>query len=276
MRALTPRVTVSRLHAARAFTFIAIGFVAGCMSPPREANPAFPVTIEAARADLDRMYADPKPAARCVAIIGGIADPSISSEAIIERLAPTLKDSTVIEVDFFGTTTFAQARAHLLKTLRLGLKLDENAPIPEIDVVAFSMGGLVARDAASCVHGSERVPIRRLYTISTPHLGARVASAPFHFPQSEDMQITSDFLVELDEVLPDACFELCCYAVTDDVTVGEEFAAPIGWPLWWVPVQAGRYGHLSGFTDERILSDIARRLRGEPPLTLGPASPLPD
>ncbi len=254
----------------------ALTSLTGCMSPAREMNPSFPVTIESARMDLARMVSDPKPTARAVVIIGGIADPSISSGAMVKVIAPTLSASKVLEVDFFGTTTFAQARAHLLREIRRGLELGETAPIPEVDVVAFSMGGLVARDAASTVHGGERVPIRRLYTIATPHLGARVASAPFQFPQSEDMQITSDFLAQLDEALPDACYELRCYAVTDDVTVGEEFAAPNGWHLWWVPVQPGRYGHLSGFSDERILSDIARRLRGEAGVTLSQGTPIPD
>lgn len=271
------------MHASRSLRSLLIGCIApflpvaliGCFSPPRESNPSFPVSVDAAHRDFERMRADPKPAARSVIIIGGIADPSISSESILAVIAPTLKDTTVVEVDFFGTTTFAEAREHLFQSVRAGLHLGAEDAIPEVDVIAFSMGGLVARDAACTKHGGERIPIRQLYTISTPHLGARVASVPFQFPQSADMQITSDFLVELDEELPNCCYELHCYAVTDDVTVGEEFAAPAAWPLWWVPVQPGQYGHFSGFTDERILSDIARRLRGEPTVTCFPASPLP-
>ena len=210
-----------RRTALVAFVFL----LSGCFAPQRDPNPSFNVSLESSTLDLERMRADPKPAQRPVLIVSGIADPSISTDAIFSAIAPTLMEPSLIKVDFLGTTTFPQARAALLQATRDGLHLGAEDAIPEVDVVAFSMGGLVARDAAMHEHGTERLLIRHLYTISTPHAGARVAGIPFGFPQSEDMQITSDFIVQLDEALPDACYELRCYAVTDDVTVGEEFAA---------------------------------------------------
>jgi len=70
-------------------------------------------------------------------------------------------------------------------------------------------------------------------------------------------------------------YDLICYCRLDDVTVGEEFCAPEGTPLWWVPTPFGEWGHMQAFFDARIVVDIARRIRGETPFSTLPATPLP-
>jgi hypothetical protein len=85
---------------------------------------------------------------------------------------------------------------------------------------------------------------------------------------------TSDFLDRLRRAKRD--YELVCYTRLDDVTVGEEFAAPDGTDIWWVPTPSGEWSHMAAFEDPRILGDIARRLRGETPWTRLPAAPLPN
>lgn len=245
--------------------------LSGCLTTPHEPNPSFNVTREEAEADFRRMAAIPVRLDRPLIVISGIGDPAISGTAIVKRMEPVV-DGTVIAVDFFSEATFDGARQRLLRevAMQLGTDLDH---LPEVDVVAFSMGGLVARDAALADRAGRRLPIARLFTICTPHEGARLAAIPIGTPQSDDMTPTSDFILRLRSGPRD--YDLICYCRLDDVTVGEEFCAPEGTPLWWVPTPFGEWGHMQAFFDSRIVVDIARRLRGEPPFSTLPAAPLP-
>lgn len=243
----------------------------GCAMPRRDPNPSFPTTKEEAQADLKRMSAAPLPLERPLVVLAGIGDPNISSAALIRGIAPCVT-GTVVELGFFNEFTFEGCRQKLLRDLatELGTNPDH---LPEVDVVAFSMGGLIARDAAIPDKAGRRLRIRRLYTVSTPHEGARLAGIPLGLPQGEDMTPTSDFIEKLRRT--PRTYELVCYARLDDNTVGEEFAAPEGEPLWWVPTPSGEWSHMAAFNDPRIIADIARRLRGERPLARPPAAPLP-
>lgn len=259
-------------HASRvlALLFVASACI-GCALPLRQPNPSFPISKSEAEADLERMAANPVALERPLLVLAGIGDPAISSGAIVRGIAPGLR-GTIIGIHFFNETSFSGARAKLFREAANGLQVSPEQ-LPEVDVVAFSMGGLIAREAAIAdVHG-RRLPIRRLYTIATPHEGARLAGAPLGVPMGEDMAHTSDFMQRLRQTR--RLYELHCYTRLDDVTVGEEFAAPDGEPLWWVPTPSGEWSHMAAFSDERILADIARRLRGESPLVRPPASPLP-
>ena len=244
----------------------------GCAMPRWTPNPSFVVTKNEAAADLERMQANPVAAQRPVVFLAGIGDLSISSGAIESAIEPTL-DAKFAELHFFDEFTFDGARQKALREVaeQLGTTIEA---LPEVDVVAFSMGGLVARYAAIPDAAGHRLPIRRLYTISTPHEGARLAAIPFGVPQGDDMCPTSDFLDRLRRAKRE--YELVCYTRLDDVTVGEEFAAPEGTELWWVPTPSGEWSHMAAFEDPRILGDIARRLRGETPWTRQPAAPLPN
>ena len=247
-------------------------FAGGCSMPRRTPNPSFAITRDAARADLARMRAAPVELARPVVFVSGIGDPSVSSGALESAIRPTVT-GPFAELDFFDEFTFDGSRQKLLREVaaQLGTSVDE---LPEVDVVAFSMGGLVARDAAIPDAAGRRLPIRTLFTVSSPHEGARLAGVPFGVPQGADMCPTSDFIDRLRRA-PRA-YELVCYTRLDDVTVGEEFAAPEGEPLWWVPTPSGEWAHMAAFDDPRIQADIARRLRRETPHTVPPAAPLPN
>ena len=239
--------------------------------PRRTPNPSFPTTRDEAQADLRRMAADRRPLERPLVVLAGIGDPRISSGALIRGLEPGVT-GTIIEISFFNEFTFDGCRQLLLRELASALGVVPEH-LPEVDVVAFSMGGLIARHAAIPDEAGRRLPIRRLYTVATPHEGARLAGIPLGLPQGEDMTPTSDF-IDLLRRAP-RTYELVCYARLDDITVGEEFAAPEGEPLWWVPTPSGEWSHMAAFNDPRIIADIARRLRGERPLTRPPAAPLP-
>ena len=243
-----------------------------CATPRWNPNPSFEVTRSEAAADLLRMQAAPVVSQRPIVFLAGISDPSISSDAMFEAIVPTLTGSSV-ELNFFAEYTFDGARQKVMREVaaQLGTDLDH---LPEVDVVAFSMGGLVARSAAIPDAAGRHLPIRRLFTVATPHEGARMAGIPMGVPQAEDMCPTSDFIDRLRSAKRN--YELICYTRLDDITVGEEFAAPEGVSLWWVPTPSGEWSHMAAFNDPRILADIARRLRGETPLTTEPAAPLPN
>jgi len=246
--------------------------IAGCATPDRIANPSFPVTRRQAESDLRRMQAAPVQAERPIVFLAGIGDPSVSSGALRRAIMPGL-EAAIAEVDFFDEVTFPGARQKLLREVAEQLHADINN-LPEVDVVAFSMGGLVARETALADDSGRRLPIRRLFTIATPHQGARLAGIPIGTPIGDDMIPTSEFLEHLRTAAQ--TYELYCYTRLDDVTVGEEFAAPEGVALWWIPTPSGEWAHAAAFDDARIQADIARRLRGEAPFSTLPAAPLPD
>lgn len=255
---------------------IALGAVAlalaSCVTTPCPPNPSFPVSDTDAAVDLDRMSAQPVAVDRPVVFVAGIGEPGISSGSIMSTIERTIA-GPMAEVHFFDEATFDGARQKLLKEVATAFGTDIDH-IPEVDVVAFSMGGLVARHAAIPDPVGRRLRVRRMFTICTPHEGARMGAFPIGTPQSDDMNQTSDFLEHLRcEKRP---YAMVCYARLDDATVGEEFAAPAGEALWWVPTPNGEYSHMHAFTDRRILADIARRLRGEAPFSTLPAAPLPD
>ncbi len=246
--------------------------VSACSTPRWTPNPSFSIDRKSARADLARMAAAPVTAERPILVLAGIGDLRISSGALVRAIAPTL-DGVMIEIHFFNASTFADARQTLMReaAAALGTSIEE---IPEVDVIAFSMGGLVARDAAIVDNAGRQLRIRRLFTIATPHQGARLAGIPMGIPVGEDMCPTSDFIERLRRAHFD--YQLTCYTRLDDITVGEENAAPAGVPLWWVPTPSGEWSHMAAFDDPRIQADIARRLRGETPWTTSPATPLPN
>jgi pimeloyl-ACP methyl ester carboxylesterase len=244
----------------------------GCALPYREPNPSFAVPHAEAASDLRRMAESPVQLDRPVIVLAGIGDPAVSSAAIIAALRPCLA-GPLVEVDFFDEHTFEGARQKLLTAVAAAMFVDVDH-LPAVDVVAFSMGGLVARDAAILDDAGRRLPIHRLFTISTPHEGARLAGIPLGTPQSEDMKQTSDFMHRLRSARRE--YELVCYTRLDDITVGEEFAVPEGADLWWLPTPSGEWAHMHAFEDERIMADLARRLRGEAPFSTLPAAPLPN
>jgi hypothetical protein len=148
----------------------------------------------------------------------------------------------------------------------------------EVDVVATSMGGLIARHAA-CVPSEPaasrpRLNIARLFTISTPHRGASLAVTPTLDQRVIDMREGSNFLHRLNVEFPPA-YEVVAYVSVPDYVVGERNTALPGQTPWWVVSAPFTSSHMCANDDPRIIADIARRLRGEQPFTIDPPSPLP-
>ena len=124
--------------------------------------------------------------------------------------------------------------------------------------------------------GQPRLRINRLFTISTPHRGAKLAAAPTLNSAQIDMRIGSPFLQSLENVDKPYARKLYAYVRLGDEVVGEQYAAPAGHELFWLPNLPLQPSHILAPSDPRILADIFRRLRNEPPYARSPAEPLPN
>ena len=115
----------------------------------------------------------------------------------------------------------------------------------------------------------------RLFTIATPHRGASLAFLGGGGQLSADMEPGSMFLLRLNDPRNRRDYDLHPYVRLGDMIVGAENTAPPGQRVWWVANAPFQSAHLGAFTDARILADVARRLRDEPPYTTAPPQPLP-
>ena len=240
-------------------------------------NPSFPVTTAEAKAAIREMKRDPRALDRPVIVAGGLFDPGFD----VSRIAGTLRRMTTGN-DMITTATFMSlstgsfdgCRDHLIKKVEDTFGTTGTQETIEVDVIGFSMGGLVARHASRPrADGGKRLAIRRLFTISTPHRGARMAGGPTFDSRTIDMRAGSEFLAGLDEALVLADYDMYSYARLGDWIVGVQNTAPPGRTAWWVPTPPLSLAHLGAASDPRILADIARRLRGESPLTIEPPAP---
>lgn len=143
----------------------------------------------------------------------------------------------------------------------------------EFDVVAVSMGGLVARYMASGLWGGPRLRVRRVITLSTPHRGARLARLFKIDDAARAMEPGSEFLQRLDGELASRAYELRCYTRLRDWWVGAPNCAPPGMEPMWLPTPALTMGHLLASIDLRLIVEAARVLRGEEPLGRPGATP---
>lgn len=256
--------------------------LASCVRIDR-ANPAYPATSAQVQAAIDAMEAAPVGVGRPVVVLTGWRSPSLAGSALAGRIRsvtgadpdrvisisylwgddiPSIADDVARKVaEAFGRTIDPATGAHWTA---------------EVDVVAVSMGGLVARAAwaEATTVGREadvRLNIRTLYTLGSPHRGAKLAEWIRLDDASVQMRPGSAFLAKLDETLAhDGGPAIVPYATLRDTWVGASHSAPTGQDPIWVPGRLVLSHHLISL-DRRILADLGRRLRGEEPL----AAPSP-
>lgn len=240
-------------------------------------NPSFPLTMSAAQAEVKAMREQPHRAARPVVVVSGYADPGIATFGLTGQLRDVLgADAQIVSVSPGFTLTMQDAREMLIRKVETlpGGERDAEWTV-EVDVVAVSMGGLVAAYAAlPREDGGRRLKIARLFTICTPHRGATLASVPSIEPRVADMRKDSAFIAQLEQTQRE--YELIPYGRLGDRIVGAENTAPAGMTPWWVETPVLQLSHIDCYRDARIVADIARRLRGEPGYTVGTPSPLPN
>lgn len=264
-------------------------WTAGCQTD-KLTNPSFPLSVADAKSDLKRMTGQPKPLARPVLALGGFVDPGFAADDLARRIRQHTGDDRVISVAFAFASTFDDCSDRIIQQLEKAFPSDRANETIEVDVVAVSMGGLAARWAAAPAakpsvestsgdaprtRQQKRLRIARLFTISTPHRGAKLATLPTLEQTQIDMRAGSTFLEQLNDALASAEYELFTYVRLEDAIVGADNAAPPGRTPWWVPNRLMQGAHLFASTDPRILADILRRLRNETPCANDPPAPLP-
>ena len=249
--------------------------LAGCRSADPSGNPSFPISRDAGKAALAAAAAHPRPLPRPVVVVGGYVD-FLGAALLAGDLADYLHDDGVIAVSLATAGSFDDCRDRIVTAVEAAHPSAVAGQTVDVDVVGISMGGVAARYAAAPRPGGRRLRIHRLFTISSPHRGAVLASSlPFDTgPLQRDLRQGSPFVRRLDEGGADP-YPVYAYVCLHDGTVGSANAAPYGQVPWWVPPIPLVSPHVSAFLDDRIRADIVRRLRGEPPLTTDPPAPLP-
>lgn len=114
-------------------------------------------------------------------------------------------------------------------------------PFPEVDVVGFSMGGLVSRLWVQRKGGAEKV--RRLITLASPHQGSHLARA-LPLPATREMRPGSDLLSDLES----------------DVEVLEDVQFASLWTPYDLTVVPGASGDLSVGRSERVNVKLHRMM----------------
>lgn len=269
MRSLTSPITIILT------LFTTLVLPACAMSP--EKNPSFSITTAEAKADLRAMRDEPKPLARPLIIIAGWNSPGITIAWMADRLRSlTTNPDSIITISVFSNRTFDTAARRVISKLEARFPSSDPTSTIEVDVIGLSMGGLVARYAALPeAPGGKQLRINRLFTLATPHHGAKMASRFTLDPRVKDMCASSPFLCALDSAATTATYAVIPYVTLGDGMVGSANARWIDGHVWWVPARPLAFPHLSITGDPRLIADMARRLRGETPYTTLPAAPLP-
>lgn len=249
----------------------------GCTLGPGM-NPSLPLTESEAHQDLERLRRQPCELARPLVVVGGFLDPNLGSSWLARRFRQLTGDRSVLAVDLFRCVTFDDCRRRIVQAVDGAFPSEDSTWTTEVDVIGISLGGLAARYAAlppsslAGDDGERALRVARLFTLGSPHQGARFADLPAPHPLARAMRRGSPFLGALEKAEQAAgrAFEIFPYAQWGDSVVGVENAAPAGSTCWWTPPTFCPFPHVAVVLDPRIQADIARRLRGEPPHALEP------
>lgn len=249
--------------------------LAGCAQP---VNPSFPVTSAQARQAISDMDRNPRSLARPVVIISGFADPGFALLFASDQIRKFAKNPRIISVSIGFDNSFEQCRKHVIDAVQRACpNKDPHWTVP-VDVIGMSLGGVVARYAAAPHDRSpnpRRLNIISLFTISSPHRGATLANAIALTDFQRDIRTQSGVLDSLSCSDAQAGYELFPYVLLGDEIVGDRNAAPPGRTPLWLSNPPLSPPHLAAMSDDWIWSDIARRLRGEPPFSHFPPAPFP-
>lgn len=135
----------------------------------------------------------------------------------------------------------------------------------KVDVVAHSLGGLIARYYVQRLGGDHR--IRTLVTLGTPHCGTRAVPALAPHPIIRQMRPGSDVLTELAERAPGCRTRFVAFwSELDQLMIPAEAAQVVHPDLSAENVKVSGVGHLALPVDATVVAEIRRALVGARPL----------
>ena len=247
---------------------------AGCA---QRANPSFPLTVDQADKKIDEMSRTPRPFERPVLVLAGYNDLGVGPAFVAYKLhSVSDNQSEIVPISFQLFGDMESFRQHLIDVVEAKYPSKDRNQTTPVDVIGISLGGLVARYAADPPDEKyKRLNIVHLYTISSPLAGAKVAQRFGWIDAMKQVKPDSPMIQRLNRPTAPS-YELVCYTRLGDDTVGEHLASPPGQPVWWVDTPPLSLAHDGAINDSRILADIERRLRHEPPLASAPPAALPE
>ena len=238
-------------------------------------NPDFRPPQGGIATEWERMRGSPTGLARPLVVMSGWRAPRWPVAALARRMRRLVgaPREMVLPVSFTWCWSFWAAAAKAARAVEERWPSEESEETVEVDVIGVSMGGIVARCAAmgrarpsgqsSGTSWHKRLRIARLFTLASPHRGARLAEWIAVDGTARDMRPGCGFLCGLDRAERD--YDLVCYARLNDWWVGATRAAPAGQePIWQDAYTL--WSHQAITLDPLISTDLARRLRGEEPL----------
>jgi len=249
--------------------------LAGCAATA--SNPSFPLTSAQAHQAIQQMRDDPHRLSRPVLLIGGFLDPDIAPTIYRSFFASVTIDAKLIPVSIGFCNSFADCRRKVIAAVDAACPSTDPNWTTEVDVVGASLGGLVARFAAAPSPDPahpRRLRIARLFSISSPHAGSALAESFAITDFHREIRPGSAFLKTLAAEDADARYILYPYVLLNDTIIDDRYAAPPGTTPFWLPNDTILPSHHAAMFDDRILADIARRLRGESPFSRFPPAPL--
>jgi hypothetical protein len=235
-------------------------------------NPNFHIDDAALENESARMRRELKALARPVVVLGGWHSPGLANWGVESVLLPHTsgKAEDFLSVTYPMKVTLRGSAEAAIEAMRARGMWDR-----EVDLVGISMGGVLARAIACGAFGHGDRAVKRIFTIATPHRGAKIASIAILDGCAWDMRPGSRFMTDLNARNGKGP-ELVCYGALRDWWIGASNTAPPGMHPHWVDVPPGigrLCSHFAVNHDRRVLLDIARRLRGEAPIAGQAAQP---
>ena len=240
---------------------LALGGCTYTTGPSKE----YPLESEQIKAAVERMEADPKGVDRPVVVIDGWTmiggGPTIRNQMI--RLTGGTEEEIINHSYLLIFSTLESNASKIIDIVEERWPSDDPEWTTEVDVIGYSMGGVIGRVAAMPPRDEKkqrkRLKVKSLYTISAPHNGVGwwlgwIFIDEMSFKTS---LYAGGYRQWLDEGISDCGYDLICYGQGNDWICGWNTA-----PKGWNPVRSTGtilFSHTTSYGNFRALADIAAR-----------------
>ncbi len=213
------------------------------------------VPLDEARRLLRAWAGDPRPLPRPVVIVTGWLIPAWWVNSVHRWLERCSTNGHVVVM-----------RVPCAVELPLPLmaeRLIERAGGGPVDVVGISLGGVLAREAAR-TNRSRRLDVRRMFTIASPHRGARLVARFVPHHQARAVAPGSRYLDELNADASSQSFPITTFRLRGDHLINRASAHAVGtMHADWEPLTRLLPAHSIVAHDPRVLAMIVGAILGQ-------------